>query len=80
VQRGKLSGVGDDAAGAAVDQDVLAGPQPRVLVQGPPGGERAERNGGGRDMVHGGRLGGQISGGDGDEVGGSPGRSNPISP
>jgi hypothetical protein len=60
VQRGELDDVGADAA---VYQHVLTGPQPRALVQCLPCGERAERDGGGRDVIDAARLGGQLSGG-----------------
>ena len=69
----ELRDVGADTAGAAVDQDMLPGSQLSVLVQRLPGGERAERNGGGRQMIHRGGLGGQVGGGGGDVLGGGAG-------
>src|SRR5262249_26563581 len=80
MQRGKLDRVGADTACAAVGQDVLTRLQQRMLVQWLPCGERAKRDGRGRGMVHGGGLGGQISGGDGDEVRSSPGTVEPDQP
>ena len=47
--------------------------QLRVLVQGLPGREPAERNRGGREVVHAIRLGGQVGGGCGDVLGGGAG-------
>ena len=73
VQRGELDGVGADAARAAVHQDVLPGLQPGVLVQGLPGGERAERNSGGREVIDGGRLGRKLGRGGGHVFGGGAG-------
>src|SRR6185437_14226611 len=69
----ELRDVGADTAGAAVDQDVLPGSQLSVLVQRLPGGERAERNGGSGQMIHGSGLGGQVGGGGGDVLGGGAG-------
>src|SRR6185369_3844177 len=60
----------DVGADTAVDQDVLSGSQLSVLVQRLPGGERAERNGGGGQVIHGDGLGGQVGGGGGDVLGG----------
>ena len=52
---------------------MLPGSQLSVLVQRLPGGERSERNGGGRQMIHRSGLGGQVGGGSGDVLGGGAG-------
>src|SRR5262249_62131998 len=69
VQRRELNGVGTDAAGAAMDQDMLPRLQPRVLVQGLPGRERTQGNGGGLDVADIGRLGRQVRRRRGDVLG-----------
>ena len=73
VRGGELDSVGADAPAAAVDKDMLAGPQVRVLMQGLPRGERAERDGRRGDVV--GRSGfrGQGGGRDGRVLGGGTG-------
>src|SRR5262249_46556197 len=75
VQRRELDGVSTHAARAAVYQDMLSRPQPRVLVQRLPGGERAERDGSGRQGIPRSGLGGEVGGGggSGDVLGGGTG-------
>ena len=69
----ELRDIRADTAGAAVDQDMLPGSQLSVLVQRLPGGKRAERNGGGRQMIDRAGLGGKVGGGGGDVLGGGTG-------
>ena len=64
---------GNTTARAAVDQDMLPGSQLRVLMQRLPGRKRAERDGGGREMIHRGGLEGKIGGGSGNVLGGRAG-------
>ena len=77
VPRRELNGVGADAARAAVHQDVLPGLELRVLMQGLPCGERAQRDGRGSDVIDGGGLGCEVGGGGRDESGGRAGAVEP---